>query len=189
MTAEEWGFLDLTFAAALPFTWHTFNTNTVVLQESKMFEAGAICIPLILGPSKLVASRRALAISPDGTLIASGCDDNRMRVFSAASGELLASMGEHGDYVRTIAFSRQGKFLASASRDGAVHLYDPTQIGAKGRQKLERAGHSGPVRGLAWSKDGSVVYSSGHEGSLRACSAATGEVRFVFAAKTHAGHL
>ena len=48
-----------------------------------------------------------LAISPDGSLVASGGDDNSVELWSTATGELVAQLPGHTAPVRTVAFSRR----------------------------------------------------------------------------------
>jgi WD40 repeat protein len=64
-----------------------------------------------------------LAISPDGSLVASGADDNTVEVWSTASGELIAQLAGHTSQVRTVAFSPDGTLLASGSSDATVRMW------------------------------------------------------------------
>jgi WD40 repeat protein len=64
-----------------------------------------------------------LAISPNGSLVASGADDNTVELWSTATGELLAQLPGHTSPVRTVAFSADGTMLASGSSDATVRLW------------------------------------------------------------------
>ena len=64
-----------------------------------------------------------LAISPDGSLVASGADDNTVELWSTATGELFAQLPGHTSPVRTVAFSADGAMLASGSGDATVRLW------------------------------------------------------------------
>jgi WD40 repeat protein len=64
-----------------------------------------------------------LAMSPDGTTLASGSADSRVILWDVASRQPLGQpLTGHGNWVTTVAFSDDGKMLASGSRDGTVIL-------------------------------------------------------------------
>src|SRR5262249_28460065 len=66
----------------------------------------------------------AVAFSPDGARIASGAQDPVVRVWGAATGHQPGAAGGHARSIRAVAFSRDGRRLASASggieRKGAL---------------------------------------------------------------------
>jgi WD40 repeat protein len=63
------------------------------------------------------------AFSPDSTLIASGGDDDVVRVWDVASGTLKYQF-QHESDVRSLSFSPDGKVLTSAGLDAAVRFWD-----------------------------------------------------------------
>src|ERR1051326_2948990 len=64
----------------------------------------------------------------------------------------------HSDGVWSIAFSADGKFLASSSDDGTIRLWDVADRGAVAcLSTLED--HSGRVRAVAFSPDGKLLAS------------------------------
>src|SRR5262249_9388992 len=66
--------------------------------------------------------------SPDGTKIAFGCADNTLRAIEASSGKQVLVQGAHNDWVLGTAFSREGDYLVSVSRDMTMKLTEvPTQ--------------------------------------------------------------
>jgi WD40 repeat protein len=60
--------------------------------------------------------------SPDGSMLAFGCADNTVRGIDPATGKLTLQMGTHSDWVIGTVFSRDGKHLASVSRDMTMKL-------------------------------------------------------------------
>jgi eukaryotic-like serine/threonine-protein kinase len=61
----------------------------------------------------------------------------------------------HSDYVSAVAWSPDGKRIASASGDHSVQVWDA----ASGGHVLTYRGHSGDVFSLAWSPDGKNIVS------------------------------
>jgi WD40 repeat protein len=68
---------------------------------------------------------KSVAWSPDGRLLAIGCDDRNVHVWDVASGRLHSLLEGHQRYVTAVAFSPDGEVLASASLDGTTRLWDP----------------------------------------------------------------
>lgn len=66
----------------------------------------------------------ALAFSPDGTQLASGADDARVKVWAVASGTCFVTFAEHRAAVTGVAFTPSGNAVLSASLDGTVRAFD-----------------------------------------------------------------
>lgn len=76
----------------------------------------------------------------------------------------------HDDRVWSVAWSPDGTRVASASRDGDVRIWDPTD----GTVAATLSGHDGWVRHVAWSPDGTRVASASHDGTVRVWEPRTG---------------
>ncbi|WP_405837380.1 helix-turn-helix domain-containing protein [Streptomyces sp. NBC_01518] len=77
-----------------------------------------------------------------------------------------------GAKVRAVAFSPDGRTLATASADEAIRLWDT----ATGTLRVTLAGHTGPVRSVAFSPDGRTLADGGEHG-LELWDVATGTAR------------
>jgi WD40 repeat protein len=74
-----------------------------------------------------------------------------VKVWDAATGRPARTLKGHTGWVKSVAFSPDGKRLASAGQDGAVKAWDP----ATGQETRSLTGHTQEVRSAAWSPDGS----------------------------------
>ncbi len=105
----------------------------------------------------------AVALSPDGTKLASGGADRAIRVFEVATGKELLSIEDHADWVMDVAWSPDGTKLASASRDKTAKVFDLKT----GDSLVTFNAHAQPVFGVGFSPDGNQVISSGADRQIR----------------------
>jgi Tol biopolymer transport system component len=112
------------------------------------------------------ASVNGVAFGPGGRL-ASASGDKTVRLWDPGAGQhgrtVRGPLMGHTGWVRSVAFSPDGRLLASASEDKTVRLWDP----ATGRHERTLTGHTGPVRSVAFSPDGRLLASAGDDGTVR----------------------
>jgi WD40 repeat protein len=96
-----------------------------------------------------------------------------VRLWDAATGEERQKLEGHDGGVSVVAFSPDGKTVASGSGDKTVRLWDAAT--GEERQKLE--GHDDYVTAVAFSPDGKTVASGSYDKTVRLWDAATGEER------------
>ncbi len=124
----------------------------------------------------------SLAFSPDSARLAVGRGmapaamnaEGTLQIIEPASGRTLLSLPGHEGFVEALAFSPDGRLLASAGAprvpayvidpDRTLKIWDPvTGLPAAIYSAHERGG-----RALAWSPDGSRLFSGGMDGRLKA---------------------
>lgn len=103
------------------------------------------------------------AYSPDGTMIASGSDDQTIKLWDAQTGRELRTLSGHGGSVEDVVFSPDGRLLASVSTDGTARLWDLVN----GEPQVTVDAQSGPLWVVAISPDGSYLATGSESGSVK----------------------
>jgi WD40 repeat protein len=79
----------------------------------------------------------------------------------------------HAEYVRSVAFSPDGKLFASGSNDNTVKIWDV----ASRRELRTLTGHTDHVLAIRFSRDGNLLASLGYDKSVRVWDVMSGESR------------
>lgn len=95
-----------------------------------------------------------------------------LRLWDATTGREIATITDHVDNVMAIAFSPDGRTLASGGFDAKIRLWDAQT----GREKGMLAGHNLAVNAIDFSPDGKMIASGSADGSARLWDAQTGEL-------------
>jgi WD40 repeat protein len=106
----------------------------------------------------------ALAFSPNGESIAigCGCPDASIRIWEAATGRESMKLKGHSDAVNSVAFSPNGRYLASGSDDETVRVWEL----ATRRETRTWKVHSDAVLSVSFSRDGKRLASGGIDGAV-----------------------
>ncbi len=103
-----------------------------------------------------------LTFSPDGrTLASSGSWDGMVKLWDVASGNLLWSC-RHPSQAYGLAFSPDGRLLASTEYNATVHLWD-----LKSPMPVQTLDHLNPASGVRWSPDGRLLATGDLNGFIR----------------------
>jgi WD40 repeat protein/serine/threonine protein kinase len=125
--------------------------------------------------SQPIAGVSALAVSPDGKLLASAADrfvqlwelDDWKAGQAKPPARILSG---HNEGIPSLAFSPDGKLLASGSTDSTIILWDV----ASGKEQRTLTGHSRENSRLAFSPDGQTIAAGGSDGFVRFWDVKTG---------------
>jgi WD40 repeat protein len=112
----------------------------------------------------------AVAVSPDGQLLALAGLDGRIHLHDLATGQPQRILEGHADAVYSLAFSPDGGSLLSGSGDQTVRRWDL----AAGRQSACLDGHQGAVYQVSYSADGRRLVSAGTDGEVIVWDAGNG---------------
>ncbi len=95
-------------------------------------------------------------------------------------GTLLYTYRGHSDYVHAVAWSSDGRRIASGSDDQTVQVWDA----ANGGNVFTYRGHSYAVETVAWSPDDKHIASAGNDQTVQVWDAADGERVFTYRGHT-----
>ncbi|WP_433677712.1 toll/interleukin-1 receptor domain-containing protein [Nocardia sp. CA-119907] len=143
------------------------------------------------------------AWSPDGGNLVSGGFDTTIRIWDTITGSMrwapkdhtriAGASGGYAAYVRTVAWSPDGRYIASGGDSGTVTIWNVAARRAEHTLKannalsaaktlqawLFNASHGLEVLSVAWSPDGSRLAVGGRDKAVRVWDAATGGLQWT----------
>jgi eukaryotic-like serine/threonine-protein kinase len=113
---------------------------------------------------------RAVAYNRDGTRFAAGeLASGTVRIYDGSTGRFLADLKGHAVEVTALAFSPDGRLLASASGDNTIRFWDVQRF----EQLLVLQRPASPATSLAFSSDGTCLYAAYRDGTIRMWNSVT----------------
>jgi WD40 repeat protein len=94
---------------------------------------------------------------------ASTLSDGKVRLWDVATGRIVVTLEGHTSSVFALAFSPDGKALASGSKDRTVKLWEV----ATGKNTASLVGHTSAVEAVAFSPDGKTLASGSDDRTIK----------------------
>lgn len=111
-----------------------------------------------------------IAFSPNGKFIASGSNDNTVKLWNAQTGHEIRSFEGHSTWVVSLAISPSSKTLASGCSDGTLKLWNAET----GTEILKFIGHQGWIEGVNFHPDGEMLVSCSSDKTIKLWDVKTG---------------
>ncbi|MBE7385410.1 MAG: hypothetical protein F6J95_028925 [Leptolyngbya sp. SIO1E4] len=113
---------------------------------------------------------------PSQPILASGSNDQTIRLWDAITGQGLKTLKGHDSWIQAIRFSPNGRWLASGSNDADVRLWDITSS----RCEKILTGHRDRVLSVHWLSDSQTLVTSSQDQTVRMWDVQTGNCRQAF---------
>ena len=114
----------------------------------------------------------ALAISPDGRLLASGSADANINIWDLQTGELRQTLRGHQWSVLSVAFNANGRLLVSSAEDETIKLWDVEA----GKSLQTLANFKAVFASVDISSDGSRLVGGSADNTIRIWNLYTGKL-------------
>lgn len=93
--------------------------------------------------------------SPNGSFIASGSEDNTVKLWDVTTGKVVRTLVAHRGYITALDFSASGDMLVTAAKDNTIRIWDVR----KGTEVRSLPGHSFYASAVAFSPTNNIIAS------------------------------
>src|SRR5262249_51762962 len=104
-----------------------------------------------------------ISLSPDGTKLAGGGNDGKVKVWNTADGKVLFDMAGHAGPVTGVSFSANNQIIASCGADRTVKFWNP----ATGQLMGSVGAPAAAARGVLMTPNNAAAYSIGEDGTIK----------------------
>lgn len=101
----------------------------------------------------------AVCFSPDGSMVASGSNDNHVMIWDTKSKAVIKDFVAHSVGVKDLKFTPDGLHLVTAGLDKLIRVWSTKNW----KREKELSGHSNQVMSIAISPDGRYLFSGGDD--------------------------
>ena len=147
--------------------------STDKLRRTKELPPGVKLLCTLEGHQDTVNS---VAFDPQGVTLASGSDDNTVKLWDTRSGTLLRTLEGHKNTVYSVAFDPQGGVLVSGSGDSTVNLWD----GRSGKLLRTLEGHQEWITSVEFDPQGVTLASGSDDGTVKLWDVRSGTLLRTF---------
>ena len=118
----------------------------------------------------------AVALSPDGAVVAASLRGGAVDLWDRASGRQLQALASGDAGVQGLAFSPDSKMLLTGGGNNAARLWNVPD----GQLVRTITGHTAPIQGVAFSPDGTRILTGSEDKTARLWDTLTGRPVFTF---------
>jgi WD40 repeat protein len=119
-----------------------------------------------------IAAVNSVAITSDGKTLATGGGGTdqqgkalpgQLKMWNLENNQEIANLQGHKEMVNAVAFTHDGKILASGSQDKTIRLWDTDMA----KELAVLKGHTGAVNSLVFTKDGKTLISGSYDRTIK----------------------
>ena len=133
---------------------------------------------IVKASSRTITLVSALPVSPDrrSPIFATGAEHGKVSIWNLETGQWQRTIQAHSSPILSLAFSKDGQWLASGSQNHTIKLWDLNDPSEQYRYVIGNA-HYSEILSLAISTQYQILVSGGADRTIKLWDLATGEKR------------